>query len=283
MKMIAESYICHYFVDEAGDSTLFNKKGEVLLGTQGCSRYFMLGLLQVGNPETLAEEMNSLRNRLLSDPYFSGEPSMQLHAHKTAVAFHAKDDLPEVRRELFALLTKRQDLKFFAIIRDKKALLSYVRQHNQRDPEYRYDTNELYDYLVRSLFRDRLHIKDAYQIYFAKRGSSDRTESLKKALQVAKEKFAAKYHKQPGNASITVIPMYARQNPALQAADYFLWSLQRLYERGEDRYLSLLWPSYRLVIDMDDTKKAKYGTYYNTKNPLKKNSIADRIGNTNDE
>ena len=59
MKMIAESYICHYFVDEAGDSTLFNKKGEVLLGTQGCSRYFMLGLLQVGNPETLAEEMNA--------------------------------------------------------------------------------------------------------------------------------------------------------------------------------------------------------------------------------
>ena len=277
--MSAEIKICNYFVDEAGDSTLFSKYGKVLVGSEGCSRFFILGLLQVGDPDSLAIEMSSLRNNLLADPYFSGVPSMQPTENKTAYAFHAKDDLPEVRKEVFSLLMKRKDLKFFSIIRDKMELLSYVRQHNRIDPHYRYDTNELYDYLVRRLFRDRLHTKDAYQIYFAKRGSSDRTESLKQALQAAKEKFAAKYNKKPGNAPITVIPMYSRQNDALQAVDYFLWSLQRLYERGEDRYISLLWPSYRLVIDMDDTRKAKYGIYYNSRHPLNKSSITNRIGN----
>lgn len=40
---------------------------------------------------------------------------------------------------------------------------------------------------------------------------------------------------------------------ALQAAAYFLWALQRLYERGEDRYLGVLWSWFSLVVDVDDT------------------------------
>jgi len=56
--------------------------------------------------------------------------------------------------------------------------------------------------------------------------------------------------------------------PALQAIDYCLWSLQRLFERGEERYLELLWPVFRLVIDMDDTRTAQYGTNYTQKQPL---------------
>jgi hypothetical protein len=44
--------------------------------------------------------------------------------------------------------------------------------------------------------------------------------------------------------------------------------LQRLYERREDRYVELLWPSFRLVHDIDDTRKAQYGVYYTQKKPL---------------
>jgi hypothetical protein len=40
----------------------------------------------------------------LADPYFKGVPSMQADAKKTALFFHAKDDLPEVRREVFRVL-----------------------------------------------------------------------------------------------------------------------------------------------------------------------------------
>jgi len=41
-----------------------------------------------------------------------------------------------------------------------------------------------------------------------------------------------------------------------------------LFELGEDRFISLLWSSFRLVIDMDDTRFARYGTYYDKEKPL---------------
>jgi len=46
--------IRHYFVDEAGDAVLFNKKGLVIVGTHGCSRYFILGLLDVASGRSSA-------------------------------------------------------------------------------------------------------------------------------------------------------------------------------------------------------------------------------------
>lgn len=102
----------HCFVDEAGDPTLFDAKGRELPGQEGCSKFFILGALEVRDPSALAEDLNALRRRLLADPYFRGVPSMQPERRKTALAFHAKDDLPEVRREVYQLLL-RHDVKFF--------------------------------------------------------------------------------------------------------------------------------------------------------------------------
>ena len=97
----APSSIRHYFVDEGGDSTLFSKTGKVLVGTEGCSRFFILGLLDVPNPVVLKDRFDVLQARLISDSYFKNVPSMQPNERKTAIAFHAKDDLPEVRRDVF--------------------------------------------------------------------------------------------------------------------------------------------------------------------------------------
>jgi hypothetical protein len=46
----------YYFVDEAGDTTIFDGRGRVLIGRQGCSRYFILGVLDVPNPPDLQNE-----------------------------------------------------------------------------------------------------------------------------------------------------------------------------------------------------------------------------------
>ena len=62
-----------------------------------------------------------------------------------------------------------------------------------------------------------------------------------------------------------VVPKTSQENGGLQAVDYFLWSLQRFYERKEDRYLNLLWSSFRLVHDLDDTRENDYGIYYTKK------------------
>jgi hypothetical protein len=65
------------------------------------------------------------------------------------------------------------------------------------------------------------------------------------------------------------VPHYPTTEPALQAVDYFLWALQRTYEKREDRFLELVWPQCSLVVDVDDTREAEYGTYYTKQKPLK--------------
>lgn len=266
----------HHFVDEAGDGTLFDKRGHVIVGTGGCSRFFMLGLLDVPDVDGLADEMDELRGNLLADPYFADVPSMQAKARKTALAFHAKDDVPEVRREVFNLL-RRANLRFFAVVRDKIKVVEYVRQRNEREPDYRYNANELYDYLVRRLFKNLLHKDDEYRVCFAKRGESDRTAALRQALETAQHRFDTQWGKSSKSA-IQVLPAVLPGTAGLQAVDYFLWALQRLYERGEGRYVEFLQPTFRLVHDLDDTRKAQYGVYYTQKKPLTTAAVQKRAG-----
>lgn len=220
---------CNYFVDEAGDPTLFGRTGRILVGSQGCSRLFILGLLHVVDVELLSKEMEALRKHLLADPYFKKVHSMQPEARKTALVFHATDDVPEVRREVFSLLLQH-DIRFFAVVRDKRKVVEFVRQRNERDESYRYNSNELYDYMARQLFKERLHKYDEYNIVFAKRGKSDRTAALKRALDEARRRFCVKWGI-TSNAQINATPGIPAQHHGLQVVDYFLWATQRLYEK----------------------------------------------------
>lgn len=266
----------HYFVDEAGDPTLFGSRGKVLVGTEGCSRFFILGVADIEEPGKVAVELSTLRVRLLADPYFKDVPSMQPDQRKTALLFHAKDDPAEVRREVFQLLQK-QRLRFSAIVRDKLNVLAYVRRRNETQPTYRYSPNELYDFMVRRLFKERLHKYGAYRVCFARRGNTDRTHALTEALEQTRQRFAA----QKGvaaHASIDVVPASPLREVALQAVDYFLWSLQRTFEKHEDRFLQLLWPQCSLVIDADDTREKFYGMYYGKQKPLTAAALKEAKG-----
>ncbi len=68
-------------------------------------------------------------------------------------------------------------------------------------------------------------------------------------------------------------------NPAdaggLQAVDYLLWALQRLYERNEDRYWEYAAAKASLVHDVDDTRVNFYGVYYTKKNPLTRANLKE--------
>jgi len=265
----------YYYVDEAGDGTLFSKQGRVIIGQEGCSRYFILGLLDISDPNVLSQKLETLRADLLADPYFKGVPSLQPEAGKTTLSFHAKDDPSEIRREVYTLLRSQEGLRFFAVVRDKLKVLEYVRQRNERESAYRYHPNELYDALIRRLFRDRLHQEHELDVYFAKRGKSDRTIALQNALEMARRRFQQKWNTS-AHSVINVIPTTPIHYPALQAVDYFNWALQRFYERHEERYLEYLWPAVHLVHDIDDTRQAQYGMYYTKKRPLTIAAIENR-------
>jgi hypothetical protein len=189
-----ESVVVHYFIDEAGDPVLFGKR-KVIVGTQ-CSRYFLLGKLEVGDPVALAQALNDLRKQLLADPYFNSAPSMKPEEGKTAIAFHAKDDLAEVRDRVFHLLAQ-EDLRFSAVVRDKMRLVEQVQARNEVEPKYRYNENEIYDELVSQLFKTAFHQADHFELVFAGRGKRNRTAGLRAALQKAEQIYEQNFGVKP--------------------------------------------------------------------------------------
>lgn len=265
-----------YCVDEAGDPTIWGRRGKVIIGSEGCSSYLILGSVMIGDIVLLSQSLDALRNELLSDPYFRKVPSMQPENRKTAVCFHAKDDLPEVRREVFNLLLE-QDIEFHAVVRCKRRAMRTVTDFRIMNPDYRYDGNQFYDDLVRRLFRDKLHRHGHYNITFAVRGASDRTQALREALESARDKYC-RSHDIAHSSTFAINAMEPKDHAGLQVADYLLWSLQRLYEKGEDRFVELMWPKFHCVWDCDD-RRAEEGMLYNAEKPLNAAILAERPAN----
>lgn len=256
----------HFFVDEAGDPTLFDAKGRILVGQEGCSKTFIVGKLDVENPAALQRSLAQLRADLMADPYFKRVPSMQPERGKTALAFHAKDDVAEVRREVFNVL-RGLDLRFYAVVRHKAALLDYVRQRNEREASYRYRGDELYDTLVEELFRRYHPFADQLQICFAKRGSKSRTHAFRSAIEKAEARFETQYGVRR-SAEVAIVASTPPETAGLQAVDYCLWALQRHYERDESRYIELIWDKVVEIEDMDRIEDGRKGAIYNKKRPL---------------
>ena len=77
-------------------------------------------------------------------------------------------------------------------------------------------------------------------------------------------------------STLRVESAFPHERGGLQAVDYFLWALQRLYNRQEDRFIRLLWDKVSLVQDVDDTRRKQYGEYYRQRNPLTAEDIKKR-------
>ncbi len=278
----------HLFVDEAGTPTLFHESGKVIVDTFGCSRFFILGKLEVENPEGLAGSLTELRQQMLADPMLSGTESFKPERRKTAVAFHAKDDLPEVRFRVFDLLRQfGNQLRFYAVVCDKQELAKVEAAKRADHPGYRFNENSVYDSLMRELFGKFHRLADRYDVCVAKRGNSKRDEALKTALAHAEADFERKFgFGRGGPDAWTVTVQSSKDNPCLQAVDYFLWALQRFYEVKfnaetkqhqidprtgfvirEDRFLNAVWPQVSEIHDLHFGKP--HGTFFTVQTPLK--------------
>lgn len=273
------------YVDEAGDSTLFANRRRAIVGTEGCSRYFILGKLEVDDPAGLGQRLETLRRQLVDSPYFGGVPSFDPARGKTAVAFHAKDDLAEVRYEVFKLLAAEGGaLRFHAVVCDKARILEDVLRRNELEPGYRYQHNELYDGLMCALFGKFHRLADAYDVCVARRGQSDRNEALRTAIDHAERDFMAKYGFARGARDDWRIRVSTPKSEAcLQAVDYFLWALQRFYEprldnasgvsKQDERFLKVVWAQVGEIHDLHFGPAR--GTFFNAQHPL---SLEYRFG-----
>ncbi len=264
-----------FFVDEAGDLSLVGRRGKSLLGTEGVSNTFMVGVAHILEPNRVEDDLDDLWRDLLNDPYLREIPSMLPELAKTARCFHAKGDCAEVRMEVFKLIA-RHDIKVIVGIRRKIVLVELLQTARRKG--MRLDPDSVYDNLVKTLFKCILHKSERNKIYFARRGKSSRQAALQKAINRAQSNFI----RDTGISLVKpteVIPAFPSEVTCLQVIDYILWALQRLYERNEDRYFNYLRNHYRLIMDFDDKRNGKdYGMWYTETNPLTKEKMLPTTG-----
>ncbi len=92
----------HRFLDEAGDTTFFGKGRVPILGQEGVSLSFGLGMVKfAGSIVAIRQQVQELCREVEADDYVNRIPSVAKRVQSGGFFFHAKDDAPEVRERLF--------------------------------------------------------------------------------------------------------------------------------------------------------------------------------------
>lgn len=103
------------------------------------------------------------------------------------------------------------------------------------------------------------------KLILASRGKTTRNQNLELALKKAIER-----NRRGGvTTKIKFDVQNQRTEPLLNVADYFCWSVQRIFERGDTRYYDFLKERISVVVDLYDSENYKnYGNCYSPKKPL---------------
>ena len=210
------------------------------------------------DPEPIRQAILTLQKELVADAYFKDFPSIR----KTEIAFHAKDDLPEVRYQVFKLIGSLNFQAQFIVARK----IERVFRNNFHSKE-----NEFYDHLITRLFQGKLHTHQQNFIYFAKRGSRNRQAPIEAAIQRSIQQFEQKW-----NTTVkTQIKVQAQTpvgEPCLSIVDYINWAVFRAFTRREMRYFETIRDKVGLLLDVYDTEKYPQN-WYTKKNPFDINKI----------
>jgi hypothetical protein len=242
-----------YFVDESGDSTFYDRRGNFIVGQPGCSPILVLGFIEVHNPRAMRQAILALQQELVSDPYFQGIASLR----KTAAAFHAKDDTPEVRYRFFKLLASLEFRAQFVVARKIERVF--------RNSFHAKETL-FYDHLVSHLFQNVLHRYQQNQLYFAKRGSRDRQIPLSNAIERGIRRFEQRWQASVAT-TITIQAQTPKGEPCLSVIDYMNWAVYRAFTRGEMRYYSSVADKVSLLVDLYDQANYPHN-WYNRRSPF---------------
>ncbi len=248
-----ESARCDFFVDEAGDPTFYDRRGNLIVGNPGCSKIFLMGFVETKSPQIIREAVLSLQKKVIADKFFKSFPSI----HRTTVAFHAKDDIPEIRYLFFKLIAGLDFKAQFVVARKKEAI--FRSRFNAKETGF-------YDDLVSRLFENVLHKHSQNYIYFAKRGSRDRQAPLMQALRNGVARFETKWNTAV-QTQLNIQAQTPQGEPCLSVVDYMNWAIYRAFTTGDMRYYRVIEEKVRLIVDLYDL--AKYpNNWYSRRNPF---------------
>lgn len=256
--MTASSKTMYFFIDESGDPTFYNKKGQLIVGQEGCSNILILGFIKTTNPKQIRKLLNNLKQEIANDEYLADIPSIK----KSVISFHAKDDSPEVREKVYKLI-KTLDFKAqFIVARKKEEIFS--KRHKKSESTF-------YNEIASRLLENKMHQHNNV-IYFAKRGNKNRQIPLEDAVQTAIINFESK-----NNTKIETDTRVYIQVPTdekcLEVIDYMNWAVQRAFNTGDMRYYNFVKDKISFVCDIYDFGKYP-NNFYSKANPFDINKIS---------
>ena len=254
------TYQYHRFLDESGDMTFFDKDGRNIVGQDGVSLTFMMAMVEVKQDlTTVHNDITQMQQLVATDAYFRGVPSIEKRVQNGGFFFHAKDDIPEVRKLMFDYL--RNNIKVSAeVIVARKLENIFIKKHERRESQFYAD-------ILSHLLKSKLGKDGKLVLNIAARDKTTAQVHLDNALEIAKERFRTN----PRNVEksirkhVTFNVQPQTRDPLLALPDYMLWAVQRVFHQGETRYYDTLKDKLPLIIDMYDTEHYKdWGNYYGT-------------------
>jgi len=243
----------HFFVDESGDPTFFDKLGNLIVGQKGCSPILILGFIETSDPARLRHEIARLHKEIAADKYLESVPSIR----KTNIAFHAKDDVPEVRQAVYKCIAGMDFKAQFVVARK----IERVFRNTCHSSECKF-----YDRLVTQLFENVLHRHVANRIYISRRGTSDRQEPLEAAVKLGISNFEAKWQTEV-RTQVRLLTQTPVGEPCLQVIDYMNWAVYRAFVKSEMRFYRFVEGRVSLLVDLYDSRNYPRN-WYTRSNPL---------------
>jgi len=260
-KTNSKTNTSHRFLDETGDTTFYGKGRKLIVGQEGCSLSFGLGIVKVNRPlDEVRKEIQELEKQVERDPLLNTIPSVQKRIASGGFFFHACKDTPDVRSVLLHYL---RELPCEAeVVVARKIVALFEKQHHAKEEEFYAD-------LLAHLIKNRLKRPGTLVLNIAERGSSTREKVLTAALQLAKERAGKKWGESSLQTRIVFNIQNSRTEPLLTVSDYLCWAVQRVFEQGEVRYYNYLLEKIRLVVDLYDRDRyIDSRNYYDRNHPL---------------
>ena len=259
----------HRFLDEMGDPTFFGKGRTLIVGQEGVSLTFGMGIVRIdADLGQCRQRVQELQREVENDPLLNTIPSVQKRIQSGGFFFHACKDTPEVRALLLRYI-RTLDCEAEIVVARKIPRL-FERQHHGREDEFYAD-------LLSHLIKGRLKHPGTLVLNVAQRGSSTRDKVLTTALAIATERAASKFGKENLQTKAVFNVQSPRTEPLLTISDYLCWAVQRVFEKGEIRFYNYLIEKIRLVVDLYDSSRytGNRNYYDHKKNPL---TAANKIG-----
>ena len=256
-----DSFTHHRFLDEAGDTTFYGKGKISVIGNEGSSHSFILGMLKINEPlDTGRKKIIELQQAIAEDSYFRGVPSIEKMKASCGYFLHAKNDLPEVKKMAFELI-KNIDCSFEAVVGRKIPTL-YESKHNGKEAEFYAD-------LLSHLLKKKLNAYSKLVLNISHRSKCTTHTNLQKGLSKAITRAQTKTPDKANDCRVVFNVQQPTAEPILNISDYFCWAVQRVFERGEIRYYEYISDKIALVQDLYDFEKWKSGgNYYNRQKKL---------------